>query len=170
MKLSVACGSLASLVTASVHVSRADTEADSLYGYGVNIGGLPFIYADGLAYLGSAPSNASVATNVTVSISSGVVVVTPTDTTWTGSKSLYIDNYSGAYEAAKIVSSASGYTNSGFMFYGRTLFQSGTKGMESLFYATPLDSLNQTYLLEWNSDSIDNGASTPVALRNLPPA
>ncbi|KAL0261863.1 hypothetical protein SLS55_003295 [Diplodia seriata] len=151
MKISIIGISLSSLAAALSHVSRADTETNSLYGYGLNIGGLPFIYAD-------------------VAISSGVVMVTPTETTWADSKSLYIDTYSGAYDAAKIVSSASGYVNSGFMFYGRTLFQSGSKGMESLFYATPIDSLNQTYLLKWNSDSIDDGVSTPVALRNMAPA
>lgn len=91
----------------------------------------------------------------------------PTETTWADSKSLYIDTKSEAYAAVKIVSSASGYTNSGFMFYGRTLFQSGTSGMEALFYATPLDNKNTSYLLRWNSGSIDDGVSTPVALRTL---
>ncbi|KAL1640632.1 hypothetical protein SLS58_006828 [Diplodia intermedia] len=165
MKISIIGISLSSLAAASSHVSRADTETNSLYGYGLNIGGLPFIYADGSSLF--KPHNHS---QLTGAYSSGVVMVTPTEKTWADSKSLYIDTYSGAYDAAKIVSSASGYVNSGFMLYGRTLFQSGSKGMESLFYATPMDSLNQTYLLKWNSDSIDDGVSTPVALRNLAPA
>ncbi|KAF4309197.1 cytochrome p450 protein [Botryosphaeria dothidea] len=154
----------------SLTLVRAESEYSSLYGYGIGIGGLPLTYADGIAYLGDAPSNASTATNVTVAIKSGIVAVKPTDETWSDSKSLYVNLQAGAYDAAKIASSAEGYTHTGFLFYGRTLFQSGSSGLSSLFYATPLNSQNTTYLLKWNSDSTDDGTSTPVALRTLPPS
>lgn len=104
-------------------------------------------------------------------MTSGHLAVTPTgNVTWSDSKTLYVNTKTGAYDSAKIASLADGYTNSGFMFYGRVLFQTGSSGMSSLFYATPLDSQNQTYALKWNSGSADDGLSVPVALRTIPPS
>ncbi|KAL1634510.1 hypothetical protein SLS56_002203 [Neofusicoccum ribis] len=150
MKTFTLCA-LLPLVSASSQVPRAESSSDSLYGYGVGIGGLPFIYAD-------------------VALNSGVLAVTPTNTTWSVNKNLYINLAANAYDSAKIASSVDGYADTGFMFYGRILFHTGSSGMKSLFYATPIDSQNKTYVLKWNSDSADDGVSTPVALRTVPPS
>lgn len=100
--------------------------------------------------------------------SGGGLTVSWTENTWSDSKNLFINTRTGAYAAAKIASSATGYTSTGFMFYGRTLFLSGSSGMTSLFYATPVDSHSITDVLKWNSDSKHDVISTPVALRTLP--
>ncbi|KAF2141092.1 uncharacterized protein K452DRAFT_288471 [Aplosporella prunicola CBS 121167] len=170
-----------SFALASPLEERAVKSGVQLFAYGGgrddSMGGLPVFYADGTAYIGQVvPSGASVVSNITMTWTSAseaaVINSNTTRVNWAATKYLFVDTADDAFEPLQIVATAPSddYTNTGFVFYGSTLFRKADSGIfESLFYAkvTTQDGL---YKLAWNAAENDDADAIPVGIRTTPPS
>jgi len=129
----------------------------------------------GVAYIGlTAPTNASIASNVTFSESGSdssawVIDSAPAATNITG-LNFAIDPASDAFNSVQFANSnSSSLTTSGFMFYGSLVFWvSSSDDWLSLFYATETEQDN-LWTLKWNSNQTSDDGSIPVTLNTQAP-
>ncbi|KAF2088711.1 hypothetical protein K490DRAFT_63925 [Saccharata proteae CBS 121410] len=127
------------------------------------------------AYIGNTPpSNASVSTNVTITLSTSSPVGVPplnSTLTWPTINYLFIHPYSSADlpEPIAISSPVDNHADSGYLYYGKFIFRRDAEcALSSNFVAEPVAGQEGTYQLRRN-DGEPETDSVPVALKTMPP-
>ncbi|KAF2709228.1 hypothetical protein K504DRAFT_378645 [Pleomassaria siparia CBS 279.74] len=158
---------------------RATTDSFALYGYGDKLGGPPFFYANGFAFIGDPSlSNSSDAAAVTCKF------LTNSDNTFHGSPNattnstaptwsnvtLFVPGPSSTDKRVGFLDSSNSTNSSAitgsFIFYGSTAMVKGTDGsLETLWTGLALD--NGLYQVYWNDTSL---GQVPLSMRTLAPS